>query len=170
MKRVSLCLLSFAALLAATARVKAAETVQLSSSRAQDTAIAQVAVAASPFSEPVVLRGTLGDHQVLARLHAKHDEDGFEGEYSLLGDARTVLLAGELAGSNDVFMEESANGKDVSGQWSGKLKGDDFSGTWQSADGMVTKPFSMKIMRGVRDSDATPARPPEQASVAGISR
>jgi len=96
---------------------------------------------------PLFFRGTLGDDQVQANLRAKVDiAEGFEGDYFLFGHSQKVLLAGEIDG-DDMFMEESVNGTDVSGQWNGKLDGDVVSGTWQSADGLVTKPFTMKIVR-----------------------
>jgi hypothetical protein len=96
---------------------------------------------------PLFFRGTLGDDQVQANLRAKADiAEGFEGDYFLFGHSQKVLLAGEIDG-DDIFMEESVNGTDVSGQWNGKLDGDVVSGTWQSADGLVTKPFAMKIVR-----------------------
>jgi hypothetical protein len=102
---------------------------------------------------PLFLRGTLGEDQVQASLRAKTDPDeGFEGDYFLFGHSQKVLLAGELEGA-DVFMEESVNGTDVSGQWNGKLDGNVINGTWQSADGLVTKPFTMKIVRGVSRPD-----------------
>jgi hypothetical protein len=102
---------------------------------------------------PLFLRGTLGDDQVQASLRAKTDPDeGFEGDYFLFGHSQKVLLAGELEGA-DVFMEESVNGTDVSGQWNGKLDGNVVSGTWQSADGLVTKPFTMKIVRSGSQPD-----------------
>jgi hypothetical protein len=104
---------------------------------------------------PLFLRGTLGDDQVQASLRAKTDPDeGFEGDYFLFGHSQKVLLAGEVEGA-DVFMEESMNGTDVSGQWNGKLDGNVVSGTWQSADGLVTKPFTMKIVRGGGQLDQT---------------
>lgn len=99
------------------------------------------------FAQPIILRGTLGSAEVQANLRAQTDgDDGFEGEYLVAGQPQKILLAGELDG-DDVFMEESENGKDVSGQWSGRLAGNLFSGTWQSADGLVIKPFSMTIVR-----------------------
>jgi hypothetical protein len=98
-------------------------------------------------SGPLLLRGTLGNDQVQASLRAKADpNEGFEGDYFLFGHSQKVLLAGEIEGA-DIFMEESINGTDVSGQWNGKLDGNVVSGTWQSADGLVTKPFTIKIMR-----------------------
>lgn len=104
-----------------------------------------------PLDAPLALRGTLGDAPIQANLRAKTDEDGFEGDYFLFGHSQKILLAGEIEG-DDVFMEESVNGTDVSGQWNGKLSGDTISGTWQSADGLVVKPFSIRIVRAGGDA------------------
>jgi hypothetical protein len=115
---------------------------------------------ASPFARPLLLRGTLGDAQIQVTLRAKADiEDGIEGDYFVFGSSQKVLLAGEVEGS-DMFLEESENGTDVSGQWNGSfssdtIKGDTISGDWLSADGSVTKPFMLKAMRA--------AAQPEQA-------
>ncbi len=137
----------------------------------QSLAMAQTQMAnASPKSRPatekllqagpVFFRGTLGEDQLQANLRAKADiGEGFEGDYFLFGHSQKVLLAGEIDG-DDIFMEESVNGTDVSGQWNGKLDGDVASGTWQSADGLVTKPFTMKIVR----SATQPARSVFRAS------
>jgi hypothetical protein len=101
---------------------------------------------ASPLMQTVYLRGTLGDAQVQVSLRPKADvEDSIEGEYFLFGSSQKVLLAGEIEG-NELFLEESENGTDVSGQWNGTLNGDIVSGNWQSADGAVTRPFSLKIV------------------------
>jgi hypothetical protein len=101
---------------------------------------------ASLLSKPLALRGTLGDAMVQFNLAPKADVDGgFEGNYFLFGHSQKILLAGEADG-DDLFFEESENGTDVSGQWEGKLSGDSFSGTWLSADGAVTKPFSLKAI------------------------
>lgn len=99
------------------------------------------------FVKPVVLRGTLGNAQMQASLRTKAEmEDGVEGEYFVFGGSGIVLLAGEVEG-DDVFLEESENGTDVSGQWDGKLAGDTITGEWQSVDGKTRKPFSLKIVR-----------------------
>jgi hypothetical protein len=102
----------------------------------------------NPLAQAAVMSGTLGTDAIQASLRPKADPDeGFEGEYRLAGQSGKTLLAGELDGDDDVYMEESVNGKDVSGQWNGKLQGGVFSGTWQSADGLVTKPFRLQIVR-----------------------
>jgi hypothetical protein len=96
---------------------------------------------------PAALRGTLGSDQIQMNLRAKQEfEDGIEGEYFLFGGSRNVLLAGEIE-DGEVFMEESENGTDVSGQWNGKLDGELFNGEWTSADGAVKKPFNIFIVR-----------------------
>lgn len=106
----------------------------------------QVASAKAMFIKPVALRGTLGDAQIQVNLRTKEEfEDGVEGEYFIFGRSQKVLLAGEIEG-NELLLEESENGTDVSGQWAGTLSGDTIFGEWQSADGAVTKPFQLKIL------------------------
>lgn len=98
------------------------------------------------FVKPVALRGTLGSDQIQMNLRTKEEfEDGIEGDYFLFGSSQKVLLAGEIEGE-DLFLEESVNGTDVSGQWEGKMAGDVISGEWQSADGKVSKPFQVRIV------------------------
>ncbi|WP_034297586.1 hypothetical protein [Herbaspirillum sp. RV1423] len=94
--------------------------------------------------KPVVLRGTLGDDKIQLTLQPKSNEDGFEGKYFIFGQSAQILLAGEVD-QNDLMMEESHNGKDVSGQWEGRFKSGLLSGTWSTLDGAVAKPFSLKI-------------------------
>jgi hypothetical protein len=99
------------------------------------------------FVKPVVLAGMLGDAQIRATLHAKAEyECGIEGEYFVPGRSQSILLAGEIEG-NMVFLEESENGVDVSGQWDGDLVDETIAGEWQSADGKIRKPFQLKIVR-----------------------
>jgi hypothetical protein len=113
-----------------------------------------VAHAASPvesgkqqFVKPVSLRGTLGDAQIQINLRTKAEfEEGVEGDYFFFGRSQKILLAGEVEG-DEVSLEESENGTDVSGQWNGKLTGDTLSGEWQSADGTITKPFNVRFVR-----------------------
>jgi len=113
---------------------------------------------------PIFFRGTLGDDQIQANLRAKADiAEGFEGDYFLFGHSQKVLLAGEIDG-DDVFMEESVNGTDVSGQWNGKLNEEVVSGTWQSADGLITKPFTMKIVRNTMPPTRSVSRTSGKAS------
>lgn len=94
--------------------------------------------------KPVVLRGTLGNEQIQLNLQPKLNEDGLEGKYFVFGQSAQVLVAGEVD-HNDLIMEESYNGKDVSGDWQGSLQHDVLSGTWSSLDGSVSKPFALKV-------------------------
>ena len=93
--------------------------------------------------KPLVLRGILGDDKIQLSLRPKVDEDGLEGQYFVFGQGSQILLAGEVV-QNDLVMEESHNGKDVSGKWEGSFKNGVLSGTWSTLDGSVTKPFSLK--------------------------
>ena len=93
------------------------------------------------FSRPVVLRGTLGDAQIQMHLQPKSDPaEGLEGQYIVFGRSGHILLAGETD-ADGLLMEESENGTDVSGQWEGRHDGAALRGTWQSADGAISKPF-----------------------------
>lgn len=94
--------------------------------------------------KPLVLRGSLGSDKIQLVLRPKTDEDGFEGQYFIFGQGPQILLAGEVD-QNDLMMEESHNGKDVSGQWEGSFKDGVLSGTWSTLDGSVSKPFELKI-------------------------
>lgn len=101
---------------------------------------------ASLFAKPVVLRGTLGDRRVQLNVRPKKVADeGLEGNYVVFGRSGNILLAGETEG-DALFLEESENGSDISGQWEGRLQGDALNGTWTSADGQTTKPFSLRIL------------------------
>lgn len=98
------------------------------------------------FVKPLILRGTLGDAQIEMHLQLKPDPtEGIEGSYVIAGQTAKILLAGESE-NTDVLMEESVNGKDVSGEWAGKLVGNTFSGTWSTTDDTVTKPFVLTVL------------------------
>jgi hypothetical protein len=102
--------------------------------------------AAGLFSKPLVFRGTLGDMPIQATVRPKEIVDeGLEGEYFIFGRSQKILLAGELDGDS-IFLEESENGTNISGQWEGKLVGDSIKGTWLSADESISKPFSLKLV------------------------
>jgi hypothetical protein len=111
------------------------------------------------FARPVVLRGTLGDAQIQMQLRPKADPaEGLEGEYIVFGRSGHILLAGETE-ADGLLMEESENGTDVSGQWEGRQDGASVRGTWQSADGSISKPFSLKAMdAGAADARTRPAQ------------
>jgi hypothetical protein len=121
--------------------------------------------AAKPFAAPVVLTGTLGEQRIQAKVRPKVEfEDGVEGEYFIFGRSGKILLAGEVEG-DDIFLEESENGTDVSGQWEGKRRGDTIEGNWLSADGSVSKPFVLRIMAAQPGrSRAKPASSPASRS------
>lgn len=118
-------------------------------------ALAWPAIAAGPapvspashwlYSAPVTLRGTLGEATIQMQLRPKPDEEGIEGEYFRFGTSAKVLLAGEVDGG-ELVMEESENGTDVSGQWIGSIDGQRISGTWQDAEGAVSKPFVLNAV------------------------
>lgn len=126
---------------------------------APNTNSAATVVAASPlFQKPVFLRGTLGDQNVQVNVRPKEQiDEGLEGEYFVFGRSLKILLAGEMEGTT-LFMEESENGTDISGQWDGKLDGDTLSGSWMSADGSVTKPFSLKIIPAETSQPSSPKK------------
>lgn len=102
-------------------------------------------VAGDLFAKPLVLRGMLADATIEMHLQLKPDPtEGLQGTYSVIGQSAKILLAGEYDGG-EVIMEESVNGKDVSGEWSGKFDGTTFSGTWSTTDDAITKPFVLKV-------------------------
>ena len=97
------------------------------------------------FARPVVLRGTLNGAPIQMELHLKPGEtDAVEGDYFVLGQNNVkVLLAGEFE-EDALMMEESVNGKDVSGLWDGVYDGASLSGNWSSVDGASSRPFTLK--------------------------
>ena len=143
-------------------------------------ALAWPAVAAGPapvapgshwlYAAPVTLRGTLGDAPIQMQLRPKPDEEGLEGDYFRFGASARVLLAGEVDGG-ELVMEESENGTDVSGQWIGSIEGRRISGTWQDAEGAVSKPFVLNVLNAPNLPAASgtpdPARVPSGSAVQG---
>lgn len=110
-------------------------------------AAADVPMKAGIPASGLILRGNLGEHQIQMQLRPKADEDGVEGEYFVFGAGQRVLLAGEFEDGH-FWLEESANGTDVSGEWDGERKGDLLQGTWRGAapDGQP-RAFSLHIMK-----------------------
>lgn len=96
------------------------------------------------MTRDAVLRGDIDGRNLQLNLKPKKNEDGLEGKYFYFGDSIQVLVAGEVDG-DDIVMEESINGKDVSGQWIGHREGRTITGTWSNADGSVSKPFSLQL-------------------------
>jgi hypothetical protein len=138
---------------------------------AQGTAPAAPAVQTAPapganvpalFHKPVFFRGVVGDINVQVNIRPKADiDEGIEGEYFIFGNSHKILLAGEIEG-DQLFMEESENGTNISGQWDGKLEGDSLVGSWMSADGTITKPFTLKAV--VQKPAAAPAHAAKKAA------
>ncbi|HTH44073.1 MAG TPA: hypothetical protein VL528_03230 [Oxalicibacterium sp.] len=139
--------LSTLLLYAASACVSAANASDLAVTPASAPVQAGAAQMSSAlFAKPVVLRGTLGDAQVQLTVRPKEVADeGLEGSYFVFGRSTNILLAGEMEG-DVLFLEESENGTDISGQWDGKLQGETLTGTWTSADGASTRPFKLRAM------------------------
>ncbi len=96
------------------------------------------------MTHALVLRGQIDGREIQLALQPKKNEDGLEGRYFFFGGSPEILVAGEVEG-DDLIMEESVNGKDVSGQWEGHREGQSITGTWSSADGAVTKPFALQL-------------------------
>ncbi|ABR91299.1 Uncharacterized conserved protein [Janthinobacterium sp. Marseille] len=114
------------------------------------------------FHKPVFFRGVVGDINVQVNIRPKADiDEGIEGEYFIFGNSHKILLAGEIEG-DQLFMEESENGTNISGQWDGKLEGDSLVGSWMSADGTITKPFTLKAV--VQKPAAVPAHAAKKAA------
>ena len=95
-------------------------------------------------SKPVLWRGTLGTEQIQLSLRPKKGEDGLDGSYFIFGQGSQILLAGEVD-HDDLMMEESHDGKDVSGEWEGSFSNGVLSGTWSTLDGSISKPFVLNV-------------------------
>lgn len=129
---------------------------------ATQTAPAPGANVPALFHKPVFFRGVVGDINVQVNIRPKADiDEGIEGEYFIFGNSHKILLAGEIEG-DQLFMEESENGTNISGQWDGKLEGDSLVGSWMSADGTITKPFTLKAV--VQKPAAAPAHAAKKAA------
>lgn len=105
----------------------------------------QLQSAAKLFSQPVLLRGTLGQRKVQMRLRPHAEFEGsVQGEYFEFGQTQKIALAGEYQG-DALTMEESVNGTNVSGSWSGSLKGNTYSGNWYAEDESNPVPFVLTV-------------------------
>jgi hypothetical protein len=124
-------------------------------------------MAPSVFAKPIVFQGVLGGAPVQMQLRPKQEVgEGLEGHYFFFGHSQQILLAGE-ADQDQLFMEESVNGIDVSGSWAGTLEGDVVSGEWQAAGGGEIKAFRLEALRAqVHDAGARAQgrRPPSAQS------
>jgi hypothetical protein len=104
------------------------------------------AVSGYLFAKPVVLRGTLGDQKIQAHVRPKEDiMEGVEGDYFVFGGSKKILLAGDL-NRGQLVMEESEDGRKISGRWIGTQEGNTLSGTWTSFDDAVSKPFILTVV------------------------
>lgn len=122
------------------------------------------------FAAAPAFQGTLDGAQVQLHLRQKEDmREGLEGDYFVFGRSQKILLAGEFDRDGTIFLEESENGRNVSGQWDGKLDGGSFSGTWMSADGSVTKPFSLKMIAAKPAALGSAPKKPVPKSAAGTA-
>lgn len=128
-----------------------AQSATAAGSSAVNAAPNPAAAAAAPgslqqllMSHTLVLRGQIDGRDIQLSLQPKKNEDGVEGRYFFFGGSPEILVAGEVAG-DDLLMEESLNGKDVSGQWEGHRQGQSITGTWSNADGSVSKPFALQL-------------------------
>lgn len=107
---------------------------------------AQSHSAAELFSRPVSLRGTLGQRKIQMRLqpHAEF-EDSVQGGYFEFGHrSQKIALAGEYQG-NELVMDESVDGTNVSGQWSGSVMGNTYSGNWYGEGESSAVPFALTV-------------------------
>ena len=109
------------------------------------SSIKALSTASKIFASPVYMRGTLGKLRIKMYLQPHADyEESVQGNYSVSGKTEKIMLAGELQG-DELSMEESVNGSDVSGQWSGRLEGTVFHGTWYSDAQSRSLPFEVTI-------------------------
>lgn len=109
------------------------------------SSIKALSAASKIFASPVYMRGTLGKLRIKMYLQPHADyEESVQGNYSVFGKTEKIMLAGELQG-DELSMEESVNGSDVSGQWSGRLEGSVFRGTWYSDAQSRSLPFDVTI-------------------------
>ncbi|MGA2548792.1 MAG: hypothetical protein ABSF50_01480 [Burkholderiaceae bacterium] len=92
-----------------------------------------------------VYRGRLGEHDIQLELALEQGvEDSVEGSYFVFGEGAKILLAGEFEGSH-LTMEESHNGKDVSGTWMGEISASGIAGLWHDAS--ESKELSFQLTR-----------------------
>lgn len=118
-----------------------------------------------PFVEPQVLNGVLGGAPIQMQLRPKPDiEDGLEGHYFLFGQSHQILLAGDAVG-DQLLMEESVNGTDVSGDWIGTRQGNIVTGEWQPARGGEAKLFRLEILRPATSATENSHQPKAETQI-----
>jgi hypothetical protein len=91
-----------------------------------------------------VYRGMLGEKQIELRIARQTEiEESVEGSYIVFGEPDTIAVVGEFEGPEFV-LEESHNGVDVSGAWSGRIDGDRLYGNWSNGDDSVQLSFDLR--------------------------
>jgi len=144
MMAASVCAATFAAAPTIAPEVPPLPPPQLAAQPAANPVQPQSA-AAKLFSRPVLLRGTLGASKIQMRLQPHVEFEGsVQGEYFAFGQSQKIALAGEYRG-DALTMEESVNGTNVSGQWSGSLIGKIYSGNWYAQDESSPVPFTLTV-------------------------
>lgn len=143
MMAANVCAAAFAAAPAIAPEVPPLPPPQLAARPAANPVQSQSA--ANLFSRPVLLRGTLGASKIQMRLQPHVEFEGsVQGEYFAFGQSQKIALAGEYQG-DELTMEESVNGTNVSGQWSGSLIGKTYSGNWYAEDESSSVPFTLTV-------------------------
>lgn len=93
-----------------------------------------------------VLRGDLGGRRIEMTLAPDPDApESVQGSYFVFGEGGIIALAGEYEGET-LSMEESHDGTDVSGLWTGRADARGLRGTWRDARGEAPQPFTLTIL------------------------
>jgi|GEM_PF-3389810 len=89
-------------------------------------------------------RGQIGSREVQVQLVLDRSaEDSVTGSYFFFGEGTNILLAGEFEG-NQLHLEESKNGIDVSGTWDATMDSDHLRGTWNDDGETVHLNFDLR--------------------------
>lgn len=107
--------------------------------------------------EPIqfgVYQGALGEQTIQLTLRSHAEFSGrAQGEYFIFGHGRIIYLAGDID-SDRLWMEESENGTDVSGEWQLKVMTRQsekyLMGTWQDAEGKNQKEVQLKSLKHLK--------------------
>ncbi|HEU4620915.1 MAG TPA: hypothetical protein VFS42_01705 [Burkholderiaceae bacterium] len=103
-----------------------------------------------------IYRGKLGDALIQMRIAAKPDEPGsYSGDYFAYGGGQNVLVSGEID-EETFFLEESDDGRRISGSWEGKMIVEAsrgyIVGVWKNADESETRPFRLERVLRTRSA------------------
>jgi len=100
--------------------------------------------------KPGIYRGHLGTRAIEAELNLDPEvPDTLAGRYRVDGEASAILLAGEVDGE-DLYLEESRNGVDISGVWYGKISGARLTGEWSDPDDSTRIAFDLSLTNASR--------------------